>query len=76
MNTPSYSPRLITLPYDDPNPPYEINKDEPYRDKVKIEYCYRKHDENYATKRRGSIATHAMINTRNFITVMGFPGLI
>ena len=29
-----------------------------------------------ATKRRGSIAAHALIKTRNFINVMGFPGLI
>ena len=30
----------------------------------------------YATKRRGSIAPSDLINTRNYITVMGFPGLI
>ena len=29
-----------------------------------------------ATKIRGSISPHALIKTRNFITVMGFPGII
>ena len=32
--------------------------------------------EKDATKIQGSIAPHALIKTRNFITVMGFPGLI
>ena len=30
----------------------------------------------YATKRQGSIAPYALIRTRKFIIVIGFPGLI
>ena len=30
----------------------------------------------YATKIQGSIATHALIRTRSFIIIMGFPGLV
>ena len=51
-----------------------MNKVEPYPGRVKIGYCYRKRDEKHE-KKRGSITPHAIINTRNFITVMGFTGI-
>ena len=31
---------------------------------------------NYATKRKVSIATHDLMNKRDFIVVMGFPRLV
>ena len=48
----------------------------PFLDGVKRGHCCRKHDKKDATKRQGSIAPHALIITRNFIIVMGFPVLI
>ena len=53
-----------------------MKEDDPYRGRLKMGYCYRKHDEKYATKIRRAIAPSNLIKTINFITVMGFPGLI
>ena len=47
----------------------------PYRGRVKRGYFSRNHDENMLQK-RGFIASRALIKTRNFINVMGFPGFI
>ena len=74
---PSDSPRLFLLPSDDPNPPHAMKKDDPYRGRVKIGYCCRKHTmQKYATKRWGSIGPCDMIRTGNFINVMGFSRII
>ena len=45
LTTPSDSPLILILPSDDTNPTYAMKKYEPYRGRVKIGYCYRKHDE-------------------------------
>ena len=52
-----------------------MKKDEPYRGRVLIGYCSRKHNERYATKKRSYIHPRSLIKKRNFITVMVFPGL-
>ena len=69
FTTPSDFPQLLILISDNPNLPHAMNKDWPYSGRLK-------HDEKYATKRRGSVAWCALINTRNFISVMGFSVLI
>ena len=74
--TPSDLARLFLLPSDDPNPLHSIFKYKHYHDKVIKSYCWRNHNEKYATKRKGSIYPCALIKIRNFITVMGFSGLI
>ena len=74
LTTTSDSPDL--LPCDYPNLIYAINKYEIYIFSVKIGYCWRKNDEKICYKIYGSIAPHALIKSMNFITVMGFPGLI
>ena len=74
LTTPSDSPQLLILPYDDTKPTYASNKYDPYRGRMKRGYCCRKNYEKYAIKRQGSIAPGAMIDTRNIITVMDFPG--
>ena len=76
FTTPSDSPLLLIMPSDYPNLPHAMNKDEPYRERVKIIYCSRKNDEKICYERRGSIAPRTLIKTRNFITVMGFTILI
>ena len=53
-----------------------MKKYEPYHGRVKIGYCSKKHGEKDDTKRRGSISPRSLINTRNFIIVMGLPELI
>ena len=73
LTTPSDSPYL--LPSDVPNTLHVMKKDDPYLGSAKIGYCCKKHDKKYPTKRQGSIASRAMINTRSFIIYMGFPGL-
>ena len=76
LTTPSDPPRIFILPSDDSNHTHEIKKDKTYRGKAKLGYCCRKYDEKYATRIKGSSAPRALIKTRNFITVMDFPGLI
>ena len=44
--------------------------------RVKRGYFFRKNDKKYTTKIQGSIDPRAMIKTRNFITVVGFAGII
>ena len=75
LTTPSYSPQLLLLTSDDPNPCHSTNKDKPYHGMVKILYCSRKHDEKHA-KKQGLIDPSPPINTGNFITVMIFTGII
>ena len=53
-----------------------MKKYEPYCGRMKIGYCSRKNDEKDATKRKFSIAPHALIKTRIFITAVDFKGLI
>ena len=65
-----------TLPTCDPNTIHVMNKDVPLKGRVHIGNCCRKHEEKYATKIQGSIAPHALMKTRYFINVTGFPGLI
>ena len=72
LTTPSDLKLILLLPSDDPNFPHAINKYDPYCGRVKIGYCYRKHDEKDATKRQGSIAPRDLIKTGKFITVMVF----
>ena len=71
LTTPSDSPDLLHS--DDPNPLRVMNKNGPYSSRVKGGYCCRKHDEKDVTKRQGSIDPCALIKTRNFMIVMGFP---
>ena len=74
LTTPSDSPHL--LPYDDPNTLHVMKKGVTFQGRVHIGYYGRKHGQKYATKRQSSIAPHPLIRTRNFINVMGFPGLV
>ena len=76
LTNPSDLSQIFLLTSGDTNPPHEIIKDEPFHVRVKIGYCCRKHDAKEATKRQGYIAVCALIDTRNFITAMGVPGLI
>ena len=69
---PSDSPQLLLLTSDYPYPRHIMNKDKPYRGKMKRGYCSRKR----CHKKWGFIAPHTLINKRNFITVMGFSGII
>ena len=64
------------LPSDDPNTIHIMKKYVNLFGRVHRGYCCMKHDKKDATKRQGSIAPHALIITRNFIIVMGFPGLV
>ena len=74
----------LTNPYDTPNlpPSYGPNtlhifkKYLPLLVRVKRLYCCNKHGQKYATKRPGSFAPNALIKTRHFIIVMGFPRLV
>ena len=45
LTTPSDYKRLLLLPSNDTNSPHAMNKDGPYRGRVKRGYCSRKHDE-------------------------------
>ena len=74
LTTPSDSPDL--LPSDDPNTLHVMKKDVTFLGRVKRGYFCRKHDKKYSTKRQGSVASHALIRTRNFIIVIGFSWLI
>ena len=76
LNTSSDSPTLLLVPSDDHNPHHNMNTGDTYHGRVKIGYLSRKHDEKYATKRRGYTSARALINTRNVFTVMGFTVLI
>ena len=73
LNTTSDSRKLFLLPYDDPNHLHYMNKYELYHGRVKVGYCCRKHDEKICNKNMGLYYLHALIRTRNFITIMGFP---
>ena len=75
ISTSSESPQLPVLTPDDNKYPHDMKKYEPYGGRIKIWYCSRKHDENMLQK-IGSIAPHPLINPINFVTVMGFPGII
>ena len=70
LNTPSNSTGFLT--FNDHNTLHVMKKYEPYLGKVKIGYCYRKHDKKDATKIQGSIASYTLKKTRNFIPIMGF----
>ena len=72
----SDSPRIFLLPSDNTYPPHAMKKDDNYRVKMTIGYCFREITKNNAIEIRGYIAPRALIKTRIFITVMGFPGLI
>ena len=74
LTTTSDSPDI--LPYYDLNTLYVMKKYIPLLCRTKIGYCCIKHDKKDATKRQGSIATHALIITRNFIIFTDFRGLI
>ena len=73
LTTPSDSPDL--LPSDYPDTLLVMKKYVPFLGRVHRGYCCRKHDKKDDTKIQGSIDPHALIRTRNFIIIMGFPGL-
>ena len=50
FTTPYDSPRLFLLTSDDPNHPHIMNKYEPYRGRLRREYCSRKHDKKILQK--------------------------
>ena len=52
-----------------------MKKDVSFQGGARREYFCRKHDKKDSTKRQGYIDPHDLIITRNFIIVMGFPGL-
>ena len=53
-----------------------MKKDDLYSGKVKNGAALGNKMKCFSTKRQGSIVPYDMINTRNFITVMDFTGLI
>ena len=75
LTTPSDSPRLLILTSDNNHHHHSMKKYEPYHGKMKRGYCSSKCDEK-GWKKRGSIDPHALIKTRKFINVMGFPVII
>ena len=72
FTNPSDSTKLLLLPYDDHKNHHSMNKYEPYRGRVKIWYCCRKHNEIYATKRQECIAPSDLIKTRNIFNCHWF----
>ena len=72
FTTPYDSPQLILLTSDDPNHHHAMKKYETYHVSMERGYWSRKCDEIICYKKLGSIAPHALIKTRNFITVVVF----
>ena len=65
------------LPNDGQKNVHVLKKGLPVNGRVHRGYCCRKHGQIRCYKKRhGSIAPHAQMKTRNFITVRGFPVLL
>ena len=76
LTTPYYSPQVIVLTYDDPNPHYVMKNYNPFRGIVKRVYCNRKLYGEKCYKKTGFIPPRVLKKTGNFITVVDFPKII